>query len=111
MQFLYLNSDRMGAGEPELGRRLLAAFLRELAASEIPVDMIGCVNDGVRLTTADGEALEHLRTLQARGAVIASCGTCLDHLDLRDSLKIGQVGNMAQAVQLLATADRIIRPN
>jgi hypothetical protein len=93
MTFLYIDSDTMGNGQDrELGQKLLVLFLDKLAASKVTVDMIGCVNGGVFLTTCEGPALESLRLLQGRGARIASCGTCLDHLGLRDSLKIGGRG-------------------
>ena len=110
MTFLYLCSDTMGTGDPELGRKLLRKFLAELAASDVPVDVIGCVNAGVHLTTEEGEALESLRTLERRGSRIASCGTCLDHFGRRDRLRIGEVGDMAGTVRIMAAADRVIRP-
>jgi len=111
MTFLYLNSDRMGEGDDELGRRLLTSFLAKLAASDVPVDVVGCVNDGVRLTTTPGApALESLRALQARGARIVSCGTCLEHHQLSAQLQLGEVGTMDGTVQILAAADRVIRP-
>ncbi|MCL4836959.1 MAG: DsrE family protein [Thermoanaerobaculia bacterium] len=110
MTFLYLSSDRMGEGDDALGRRLLLLFLDRLAASEVQVDLVGCVNGAVHLTTADGPALESLRRLEAKGARIATCGTCLDHLGLRDELRIGGVGAMDQTVQVMAAADRVLRP-
>ena len=110
MTFLYLNSDQMGTGDPALGGKLLGMFLAELAKSEVPVDLIGCVNDGIRLTTEGSAVLDSLRALEARGARIATCGTCLDHLGVRDRLRIGEVGNMAMTVQVMATADRVLRP-
>jgi len=111
MTFLYLNSDTMGSGQDkELGQKLLVLFLEKLVASNVTVDMIGCVNGGVFLTTCEGPALECLRLLQGRGARIASCGTCLDHLGLRDSLKIGEVGAMDMTVQTMATADKVLQP-
>lgn len=111
MTFLYLNSDRMGDGEPELGRRLLKAFLETLAASSVPIDVVGCVNDGIRLTTDGSEVMEALEALQARGARIATCGTCLDYHGRRDALRIGEVGTMATTVEVMANADRVLRPN
>jgi len=52
MQVLYLNSDQMGAGDPELGRKLLQGFLKKIVDSEILLDFVVCVNSGVFLTTA-----------------------------------------------------------
>jgi selenium metabolism protein YedF len=110
MTFLYLSSDRMGNGDDKLGRRLLQAFLGKLADSGVPVDLVGCVNSGVALTTAAGPALEALRRLETTGARIASCGTCLDHFNLRQALLIGEVGTMDGTVKVMAEADRVIRP-
>jgi selenium metabolism protein YedF len=107
---LYLNSDEMGRGDRELGRRLLVAFLEKLADSLQVVDLVGCVNSAVRLTTNEGPALEALRRLESRGAKIASCGTCLEHMNLSDELKIGMVGNMEMTVEVMGSADRVIRP-
>ncbi|MCA9727542.1 MAG: sulfurtransferase-like selenium metabolism protein YedF [Candidatus Eisenbacteria bacterium] len=110
MVLLYLNSDQMGHGEEALGQKLLLTFLDQLAASDVQVDLVGCVNYGVRLTSKDSPALPALRKLEERGARIASCGTCLDHYGIRDALAIGEVGNMSQTVQVMAMADRVIRP-
>lgn len=110
MNFLYLNSDKMGEGDPELGRKLLVLFLEKLAASDAPVDVVGCVNSGVFLTTQDGPALESLQALAGRGARIVTCGTCLDYHDRSRLLRIGEVGNMDGTVAIMTMADRVIRP-
>lgn len=110
MTLLYLNSDEMGRGDAALGRKLLLSFLRELAASDVPVDVVGCVNGGAVLTQAGAEALPSLRALEKRGARIATCGTCLDHLGIRDTLAIGEVGSMDVTVAVMGSADRVIRP-
>ena len=101
MTLLYLNSDEMGRGDAGLGRKLLLAFLRELAASDVPVDVVGCVNRGAMLTQEGSDALPSLRTLVERGARIATCGTCLDHFGIRDTLAIGEVGSMDGTVAVM----------
>ena len=110
MTFLYLNSDQMGSGDSELGRELMGLFLRQLVESGTPIDVVGCVNGGVRLTTEGSAVIGSLRALQERGARIASCRTCLDHLGLTAKLMVGEVGTMDQSVQVMAMADRVIRP-
>ena len=110
MTFLYLKSSTMGSGDPELGKKLLNAFLKKLAESQIAIDVVGCVNSGIFLTTEPGEALESLMKLQTRGARIASCGTCLDFHQRRDKLLIGEIGSMDQTVGIMAEAGRIISP-
>ncbi|MCF7857854.1 MAG: sulfurtransferase-like selenium metabolism protein YedF [Candidatus Cloacimonetes bacterium] len=111
MIFLYLNSDKMGQGEPELGKKLMAAFLRTLAKSDINIDVIGCVNSGINLTTEGSVAIKSLRDLEQKGARIASCGTCLDFHNKRDDLLIGEIGSMDQTVLIMSKADKVIKPN
>ncbi len=110
MNVLYLNSDKMGEGDDELGRKLLLIFLEKLVAADARIDAVGCVNGGIRLTTEEGPALASLQTLAARGARILTCGTCLDHHGKRESLLIGEVGGMDDTVAMMMTAERIIRP-
>lgn len=110
MVFLYLNSDQMGKGNEELGRKLLKIFLEKLADSNQKIDLIGCVNSGINLTTKGSKVIESLNKMEAKGTKIASCGTCLDHLNKRDDLIIGQVGSMDQTIEIMATADKIIIP-
>jgi len=110
MHFLYLNAMTIGRGDEELGQKLLVSFLINLAESSVSVDLIGCVNSAIELTTSEGQALDALRALEAKGAKIASCGTCLDHFEKRDELKIGGVGNMSQTIEIMASAVRVTSP-
>lgn len=110
MTFLYLNSDQMGQGDAELGKKLLDLFLQKLAESDVQIDLIGCVNNGINLTTTGSTVLDSLQKLQDQGARIATCGTCLDFHKKRDDLLIGEIGSMDGTVQVMATADKIIRP-
>ncbi len=110
MTFLYLNSNTMGSGEPELGKKLLKAFLKKLAESDHKIDFIGCVNSGIQLTIEGSEVFDSLKLLESKGAKIATCGTCLDYHEVRDDLLIGSVGNMEDTVNIMLTADKVIKP-
>ncbi len=110
MTFLYLCSDTMGQGNPDLGKNLLAVFLQKLADSDVQIDVIGCVNNGIALTTTGSPVLDSLKKLQERGARIATCGTCLDFHNKRDEVLIGEIGTMDGTVQIMAMADKVIRP-
>ena len=111
MTFLYLNSDQMGTGDPILGRKLMKSFLSVLAKSDHKIDVIGCVNSGINLTTEGSEVLDSLETLLKKGARLASCGTCLEYYNLEEKLQIGEIGTMDMAVEIMATADKVIKPN
>ncbi len=111
MTFLFLNSDKMGQGDDELGIKLMITFLRELANSDVQIDAIGCVNSAVNLTTKGSSVLEYLRQMEDDGARISTCKTCLDFFEKMNDLAIGEVGTMDQTVQTMANADKVIQPN
>jgi selenium metabolism protein YedF len=111
MIFLYLNSDKMGDGDPILGKKLMHSFLRELSKSNTKIDVIGCVNSGINLTTKGSTVIDSLKKLEEKGAKIATCGTCLDFYNRRNELIIGEVGTMGSAVEILSQADKVIKPN
>ena len=99
----------MGVGDYELGKKLLVTFLSKLADSEVAIDHVACVNSGIFLTTEECPALESIGKIAAKGARIATCGTCLKHFARKDRLLIGEVGTMDETLELLTSADRVIR--
>jgi hypothetical protein len=111
MTLLYLNSDKMGQGDPDLGTKLMKVFLIELVKSGTKIDYVSCTNSAVNLTTQEGRALESLKTLEENGAKISSCITCLNFHNKKDDLLIGSIGTMTETVKLLVEADKIIKPN
>ena len=101
----------MGEGDSQLGKQLLEIFLKKLAESNTTIDLVGCVNSGVYLTTEGSKVIESMHKLETKGAKIATCGTCLEHFGLKDKLLIGEVGTMDGTVEIISIADKIIRPN
>jgi selenium metabolism protein YedF len=100
----------MGSGEPELGKKLLKVFLKKLAESDYKIDLIGCVNSGIKLTSKGSEVVDSLKVLESKGAKIATCKTCLDYYGLHDDLVIGGVGNMEDTVNIMLNAEKVIKP-
>ena len=106
-KYLMINSESMGQGDEELGKVLLKKFLGTLVESgEVPTG-IALLNSGVKLTCSGSPVLEELRELEARGANISSCVTCLKHFDLIDDVAVGIQGTMALYVQYMADADDV----
>ncbi len=101
----------MGQGDSKLGRKLLMTFLKKLSESNTKIDVVGCVNSGVYLTTDGSKVIDSMYKLEAKGAKIATCGTCLEYFELNDKLLIGEIGTMDETVKIMSAADRIIRPN
>ncbi len=110
MKLLYLNSDKLGQGDRELGEKLLISYLKNLISHNIRIHAVFCVNSAAFLTTVNKEAIDNFKEMNAKGAVISTCGTCLDYYNIKDKLQVGEVGSMGLAIQLMQQADKVYRP-
>lgn len=105
-----LSSNQMGNGSEELGQILIKGFIFALTElDELPSTVL-LYNSGVKLSTEGSNSIEDLKTLQAQGVEILSCGTCLNYYDLTEKLQVGDVTNMYFILEKMAQADKIIRP-
>ena len=105
-----VGSDAMGLGSEELGRTLMKGFLYALTQlDELPKTLL-FYNGGARLTTEGSLSLEDLRSLEAQGVQILTCGTCLNYYGLTEKLAVGGVTNMYSIVETLAKADKVLKP-
>ena len=100
----------MGEGEPALGKILMKGFLYALSQMDTLPETILFYNGGVMLTTEGSESLEDLKAMEEQGVKIYSCGTCLDFYNRKDLLKVGEVTNMYTIVELMAKAEKILKP-
>ena len=85
---IVIASATMGEGDPELGRLLMKGYIYALTQLDtLPKTML-FYNGGAALT----------------------CGTCLNHYGLTDSLKVGEVTNMYVIAETMAGAAKIVKP-
>lgn len=105
-----LSSDKMGEGSEELGKILMKGFIFALTELEELPNTVLLYNSGVKLSTEGSNSIENLKTLQAQGVEILSCGTCLNYYELTDKLEVGEVTNMYFILEKMSQADKIIRP-
>jgi selenium metabolism protein YedF len=103
-----LGQNTMGAGNDELGAILVKAFIYSLSELDEPPQTMLFFNGGVQLTTEGSGAIADLKKLEAKGTIIASCGTCLDFYRLKEKLAVGNVTNMYAIVSAMAQAGRLI---
>ena len=101
-------SETVGDGDEDLGRILMRNLIYSLARAEERPSRLMFMNGAVRLTCRDSASLDDLRMLAEAGAVIKSCGTCLDYLGLSDTLAVGEVGDMKGSVGALAAAPDVV---
>ena len=105
-----VSSDRMGSGNDELGKVLMKGFLFAVTQlDERPKTML-FYNGGATLTTEGSDSLEDLKSLEAQGVEIMTCGTCLDYYGLKEKLAVGTVTNMYSIVETMDQATKVIRP-
>lgn len=103
-------SDRMGSGNDALGKVLIKGFLFALTQLDELPKAILFYNGGAVLTCEGSDSLEDLKSMEAQGTEIMTCGTCLDYYGLKDKLMAGSVTNMYSIVEMMAGAGKILRP-
>ena len=105
-----VSSDRMGSGNDELGKVLIKGFIYAVTQlDKLPKTML-FYNGGATLTCEGSDSLEDLKSLEAQGVNIMTCGTCLDYYGIKEKLAVGSVTNMYVIAETMAGADKIIRP-
>ena len=105
-----ISSAYMGNGNDELGKVLMKGFIYALSQLETLPKSILFYNGGASITTEDSPSLEDLRSMEAQGVEILTCGTCLDYYGLKEKLAVGSVTNMYTIVDTLNKASKIIKP-
>lgn len=105
-----LASATMGAGDEELGEILMKGFIYALSQQEELPATILLYNRGAKISCEESPSLEDLRSLEAQGVEILTCGTCLNHYGLTDKLKVGDVTNMYVIAEKMTQADLIVKP-
>lgn len=98
----------LGQAEPALALKLAVNYLHTLEELALKPRAIVFCAEGVKLVAAGSPCLDPLQRLQAAGAALVACRTCLDFYGLTDQVVAGEIGNMAQIVELQAAAARVI---
>lgn len=103
-------SSKMGEGSDELGALLMKGFLYALSRLDEPPKTVLFYNGGASLTCADSPALEDLKSMQARGVEILTCGTCLHYYGITGRLAVGEITDMYTIAERMAQAQSILKP-
>ena len=100
----------MGTGNDELGAVLIKGFLYALTQMDELPSSILFYNGGAALTCEGSSSIEDLKSLEAQGVEILTCGTCLNYYKLSEKLAVGGVTNMYEITERLTQADLVVRP-
>lgn len=105
-----ISSPRMGEGNDELGTVLIKGFLYALTQlDELPKTIL-FYNGGATLTCEGSASLEDLKSLEAQGVEILTCGTCLNYYEMSDKLRVGEVTNMYTIAEKMTGAGKLVKP-
>ena len=105
-----LSANVMGSGEEKLGKSLMKAFVFALTKQDQLPETILCYNTGAYLTCEGADTLEDLKSMEAEGVTVLTCGTCLDFYGIKDKLAVGTITNMYDIVERMEQAKTILRP-
>ena len=96
-----INSEFFGDGSDELGRKLMASFLRKVWASKQKPHRIVFYNSGVKLLAHDSPVLDAIEALANAGIDLIACGTCVTFFGLKDKLAFGRVSTMEEIASII----------
>ena len=103
-------SDCMGSGDDKLGATLMKGFIYAVSQQEeLPSAML-FYNSGAKLTAEGAVTVEDLKSLEAQGVEILTCGTCANFFGLEGKQAVGSITNMYVIVEKLTSAAKVIRP-
>lgn len=107
---MVIPAETMGRGNEALGGVLMRAYIKTIKnLSPLPAKIF-FYNTGVKITATESDLIAPLKELADLGVGIYSCGTCLDFLNLKESLLVGQVTNMFEIMDGMAQAAKVVSP-
>lgn len=106
---ILVSSNLLGNGDDRLGETLMKVYINTLAESEVLPENLMFINGGVKLTCSGSDVLDSLNSMKEKGVNIISCGACLDFYNLKEELKVGEIGNMYQIIDLMNKSRNTIK--
>lgn len=105
-----IGSAVMGHGDDGLGKTLMKGFVYALSQLEELPKTIIFYNGGASIPIEGSVSVEDLKSMEAQGVEIMTCGTCLEFYGLTDKLAVGQIANMYTIAEKLSSAAKVIKP-
>jgi selenium metabolism protein YedF len=107
---IVINKDSIGHGPDELAAKLVKGFFTTIM--EVPTKPLGIAfyNSGINLCLCDSPVLEEIQAIEKAGCKILVCGTCIDHYEVKDQVKVGIVSNMYDILGLMQKASKVFTP-
>jgi selenium metabolism protein YedF len=101
--YVVVGSDQLGEGEKDLGKLLMANFLKMLGGERELPSAIFFMNRGVFLATGSTDAVDFLKHLQEQGVSILLCQTCVEYYGIGKELALGEISGMGKLVEMVTS--------
>jgi hypothetical protein len=105
---ILVNGPGMGRGPEDLQWTLFEKYLDVLCQQGDLPYAICFYNGGVELVGEESPVLEQLHALETRGVRLIACSTCIDYFGMRNTVKVGIVGSMADILEAQLRAEKVI---
>lgn len=105
---IQITQNGMGAGDDELGQKLIANYLTLISEEKELPRVIVFYNAGVQLICSGSPVIDTLKTIEQKGCKLLACKTCLNHFNLLDKVEVGIAGTMMDIIELQKVADKVI---
>ena len=104
-----LSSDTIGS-DAALGRVLMQGLLATLEAIEPPPTHLILYSRAVLLAVNGAATLPALQALAQRGIAILLCGTCVDHYEMKQAVRVGEIANMLKLLEIQLATGKVLKP-
>ncbi len=105
---LVFTRNGLGQGPEDLQLQLAVKFLSLMQQSgQVPAKIL-FYTDGVKLACQGSPVAEILKAFEQQGTELLLCQTCLEYFQLRDRLAVGIVGGMADILEAIQKAEKVI---
>ena len=105
---ILVTNNGMGKADLALQHKLIAKYFELLIQNDNLPHAICFYTEGVKLAVVGSPVLEQLKALEAKGAHLILCSTCLDFYGLSDQIQAGIVGGMSDIIEAQTKASKVI---
>lgn len=105
---ILVTNDGMGKADQALQHKLISKYFELLLAGGDLPNAICFYTDGVKLAVEGSPVLSQLAALEAKGARLILCSTCLEYFGLAGKVNAGIVGGMGDILEAQVKAEKVI---
>ena len=105
---IQVTTNSYGPDSEGLGENLMKMYIYALTEAVPKPKSLLFMNKGAFLTAEGSPVLDSLKTLEAGGVEILTCGACINFFSLNETPEIGDVTNMYAMVEKLNNASNAV---